>query len=166
MTFRDVGDVMKEIELTQGKVALVDDIDYEYLMQWKWYANRHRDHFRARRTDRTNGDQKTIRMHNVIAERMEIDSEHIDHIDRNPLNNQRSNLRVATRSQNQHNRGAQKNSKTGVKGISFDKTQGRYQARIEITGKHYYIGRFDTVEEAAVVIKQKREELVGEFACS
>ncbi len=96
---------------------------------------------------------------------MGIDAKCIDHKDQNPLNNQRSNLRAATHSQNQHNRGAQKNSKTGVKGVSFDKTQGNYQTRIEIKGKQYCIGRFDTIAKAEAVVQQKREELVGEFTC-
>jgi len=55
---------MKEIELTQGQVALVDDIDYEYLIQWKWCAHWFRNGFRAsRNSPKVNGKKKTILMH-------------------------------------------------------------------------------------------------------
>ncbi len=157
---------MKKIELTRNQVTLVDDIDYKYLMQWKWYANWYRNCFRAKRNlPQVNGKRKAIYMYTIIAERMGIDSKRIDHKDHNPLNNQRSNLRPATRSQNGHNHGANSNSKTGVKGVSFDRSRNRYRVRLRVEGKRYRLGRFDTIEEATIVIQRKREELVGEFAC-
>lgn len=158
---------MKKIQLTQGQVALIDDVDYEYLSQWKWYASWEHNGFRAiRKLPWVNNKRKTLRMHTAVAERMKIDSKKIDHRDQNPLNNQRSNLRSATASQNGHNRGPNKNNTTGVKGISFDKRSGRYQAQIQVEGKKYWLGYFNTLEEAAIVIQKKREELVGEFACN
>ncbi len=147
---------MKTIKLTQGQVALVDDCDYEYLMQWKWYAQRVDNGFRAVRT---------IYMHTVIAECMDIDARYLDHIDQNPSNNQRSNLRGATNSQNGHNRGHNKNSKTGVKGVYFHKKSGKYEAQITVEGKKHWLGLFNTTSEAEKVVVAKREELVGEFAC-
>ena len=96
---------------------------------------------------------------------MGIDTTQIDHKGRNPLNNRRFNLRAATDSQNGHNCGAQKNSMTGVKGVCFDKQSGKYDARVMFTRKQHYLGRFDTIEEAAAVVQEKREELAGEFAC-
>ncbi len=155
---------MKEIKLTQGKVALVDDVNYEYLMQWKWYANWYRNCFRAARTGRTN-EKKTIYMSIVVAERMGIDASHIDHKDRNPLNNQHSNLRPATAAQNGHNCVVQKNSTTGVKGVWLDRKVDKYRAEIVFEGKRYGFGYFDTIPEAAAVVRKKREELVGDFAC-
>ena len=96
---------------------------------------------------------------------MGIDTTLIDHKDQNTLNNCRSNLRSATVSQNGHNRGAQLNNTTGVKGVYLCKQTGRYATRIEVMYKRYNLGRFDTLAEAAAVIKKKREELMGEFAC-
>ena len=156
---------MKKIRLTQGQVALVDDVDYEYLSQWKWCVQWQYNAFRAVRTNRTNGKQKTIYMHTVVAERMGIDTTQIDHINHKPLNNRRYNLRPATAVQNQHNREVQKNSTTGVKGICLNKQTGRYRARIDFEGKHYHLGYFDTIPEATTVVRKKREELVGEFTC-
>ncbi len=83
---------MKTIQLTQGQVTLVDDIDYEYLNQWKWCAQRYPNGFRVVRTVPIDGKRKTLRMHTAVAKRMGFDSKLIDHKDQNPLNNQRSNL--------------------------------------------------------------------------
>jgi len=157
---------VKTIKLTQGQVALVDNIDYEYLSQFNWYANWNRNCFRAmRHTPQVNGKRKILFIHTAVAERMGIDSRMIDHKDQNPLNNRRSNLRVATNSQNLHNCGAPSNNTTGVKGVHFHKSSGKYQAEITVKGTRYYLGLFDTIEEAKVVIVAKRKELVGEFAC-
>jgi hypothetical protein len=76
-TCQDVGVAMKEIELTQGQVALVDDIDYEFLMQWKWHAAWNRNGFRARRSlPKKNGKWRKLRMHTAVGERMGIDITH------------------------------------------------------------------------------------------
>jgi len=158
---------MKKIKLTQGKVALVDDIDYEYLMQWKWYAKWDRNCFRARRhTSISDGKRTTLYMHTAIAERMGIIAKIVDHKDRNSLNNCRSNLRAASDNQNQHNRGTPKNSSTGVKGVGFYEASQKYLARIRVEGKYFHLGYFDTLKEAAAVVQKKRKELVGEFACA
>ena len=160
---------MREIQLTQGKVALVDDIDYEYLMQFNWYAMRQVRKYRpVRSLKKADGAWVTVYMYHDIAERMGIDLEaasHIDHIDNETLNNCRSNLRAATVSQNLHNTGVPRNSKTGVKGVCFHKASGQYQAKICVRGKLHWLGTHVTIAEAERVIVAKREELCGEFAC-
>ncbi len=105
-------------------------------------------------------------MHTAVAERMGIDTKLIDHKDQTPLNNCRSNLRSATKSQNGHNCGPRSNSSTGVKGVSIDRTTGKYQAQIMLKGKQHHLGRFDTIPEAEQVVIAKRAELVGEFAAA
>ena len=84
--------------------------------------------------------------------------EQIDHIDRNPLNNQRSNLRFCTHSQNQAN----KNKK--AKGYSYNTNRKKYIARIQINNKQIYIGGYNTQEEAHKAYTIKKRELFGEFA--
>lgn len=87
----------------------------------------------------------------------------IDHIDGNPLNNRPDNLRLATASTNNWNRKLNINSSTGIKGVRVHKN-GNYEARIMCNKVSYYLGVFNTIEEASVAIESKREELHGEFA--
>lgn len=86
----------------------------------------------------------------------------IDHIDGNPLNNKADNLRLATSSKNNWNRKLNTNSSTGVKGVRIHKN-GNYEARIMCNKISYYLGVFDTIEDASLAIESKREELHGEF---
>jgi len=134
---------MQKIELTQGQVALVDDEDYEYLNQWKWYVAKKNNRFYARRNSRKGEfpKQKLIYMHRVIAKRVGLDmSNMIDHIDRDSLNNQRKNLRTATQKQNQENRNS--------KGYFWDQQNKKWRAKIKHHQKSIYLGLFDTEEEA------------------
>lgn len=72
----------------------------------------------------------------------------IDHIDGDKTNNSPDNLRLATRSQNNYNARKRRNNTSGFKGVSFDKSRGRWDARIRAEGKTRYLGRFDTAEAA------------------
>jgi hypothetical protein len=90
---------------------------------------------------------------------------HIDHIDRNRLNNKIENLRLATRSQNRANSKLHSNSTTGFKGV-HKTPSGKFQARISDGTRKRYIGLFDSAEEAAEAYKFVAKELHGEFAIS
>jgi hypothetical protein len=84
----------------------------------------------------------------------------IDHINRNKLDNRRSNLRLCNMTQNLGNilpRGK-------FKGVSFDKTRRKYVAQISAYHKHYHLGRYNTPEEAHFAYTNKAKELFGEFA--
>ena len=93
---------MKKIELTQGKFALVDDEDFEWLNQWKWYANHLGYTWYVVRSVRYDNEVKAILMHRSILN-AKI-GEEIDHINHNGLDNRKKNLRICTRSQNNMNR--------------------------------------------------------------
>ena len=84
----------------------------------------------------------------------------VDHKDRNSLNNQRENLRIANESQNGANTGLRANSTSGLKGVCWDKWTSRWMVSVG----HKYIGRFDTPEEAARAYDVKAKEMFGEFA--
>ncbi len=151
----------REIPLTQGQVTLVDDDDYDWLMQWKWIAayspvnNRYYVH-------RRDGKNKTIIMHREILNAPK--GFHVDHINLDTLDNRRENLRVATNSQNQYNKPLQKNNTSGYKGVTYFKQFGKWVARIRVNNKSIYLGVFDTPEAAADARKIAAIELHGEFA--
>jgi hypothetical protein len=149
---------MKEIELTQGKVAIVDDADFEWLNQWKWtydgqgYAYRHGP--RPKR--------KYILMHREIMQTPKgLDT---DHRDRNGLNNQRDNLRVCTFAQNQWNRKIQTSNTSGYKGVSWSAYHRRWHAQIRTNNIQTHLGYFDTPEEAAKAYDEGAQIYHDEFA--
>lgn len=141
---------MKEIQLTQGKVALVDDEDYPILSKFKWFANKSRNVYYAKRTSYSNNKKTTVNMHNEIL-KPEKGLE-CDHIDGNGLNNQKSNLRAVTIRQNQQNRHVKKSS--GFPGVSFHKRYKIWGSQLRIGGKTKYLGSFATEEEAATAYQE------------
>jgi len=152
---------MKEIPLTQGKVAIVDDADYEWLMQWKWCAANFRGKFYAIRAVNEKLKRTTIQMHRQIMDTppgMET-----DHINGNSLDNRRENLRVCTVSQNQMNRRTQKNNTSGYKGVSYSKHRKKWFSQIQIDKKRIFLGLFLTPENAARAYDEAAKRYFGEF---
>lgn len=154
---------MKKISLTNGKVALVDDCDYEYLMQWRWQANG--DKY-ARRIVWHQRYGEPIWMHRVIAERMGLDivGKKIDHFDGNKLNDRRDNLRIATNQQNGSNRGRNRNNTSGYKGVCWHCRRGKWQAMIRVDGRLISLGYSPDKIEAAKRYNEAAIEYFGEFA--
>lgn len=146
---------MKEIQLTQGKVALVDDVDFEALSSVKWCAHRNGRTFYAQRgIRRPGGGLIGEHMHRLVLS-WKLDhglakGEHVDHINGDGLDNRRENLRVATSAQNNRNcRRHVKNPSSRFLGVDRIKANGRWRARIQVPGKHLYIGYYATELEAA-----------------
>jgi len=154
---------MKQIPLTQGQFALVDNEDYGWLNQFKWCAMKLKNTFYAVRSSKTiNGKQKTIYMHRVIMN--PPNNMDIDHIDHNGLNNQKVNLRVVTRSQNSMNQQTHKKKSSNFKGVSRNKLNKLWQASIEYNGKSINLGYFEEEIDAGIIYNQKAIELFGEYA--
>ncbi|WP_415869671.1 HNH endonuclease [Burkholderia ubonensis] len=90
----------------------------------------------------------------------------VDHRDRDALNNRLSNLRLATYTQNVHNRPKLPSNKSGYKGVFYNKRARKFQASIRINGAQKYLGSFDSAKEAHEAYCQAANELHGEFACN
>jgi hypothetical protein len=148
---------MKKIKLTQGKFALVSNIDYTYLNQWKWHARKHRRTFYA-------GRVKYIHMHRVILERMGfVGFKETDHKDGNGLNNQRRNLRAATNSENQANCPIKKNNTSGYKGVTWDASRGKWLVQIQVNYRKIGLGRYVDKREAARIYNKSAKKYFGKF---
>lgn len=146
----------KSIPLTQGKFALVDDEDFEWLNQWKWFVIKDHNVFYAVRT------QNHIKMHNVIMK--PSDGFIVDHKDGDGLNNSKINLRICTTSQNQMNKRKPSNNTSGYKGVHFHKPSKKYLARICLNNKRIVIGFFKEPQDAARAYDQAAVKYFGEFA--
>lgn len=160
---------MKLISLTRGLFTQVDDEDFDYLSEWKWYAvPNHGKSFYAVRKSRLNerpvgAPRNGIFMHHVICG-IPTNGMKIDHRDRDGLNNQRLNLRVCTDSQNDMNKALIKSSSSGFKGASFHKRIGRWKSQIGINGTLLHLGYFESLEEAAKAYDAAASKHFGEFA--
>jgi hypothetical protein len=154
----------KEIQLTQGKIALVDDADYEWLNQWKWYAFKNRSGaWYARRFKKTDlRPRVNVFMHRLILNARE--GMEVDHANHDTLDNRRENLRECTKSQNMHNAGKNKRNTTGYKGVWWKSTDNQYAAAIKINGKRIYLGRFTDPVKAALAYDEAAKKYHGEFA--
>lgn len=128
-----------EIRLTKGLTAIVDDSDYQWLSQWKWCAfAQGRDKFRAVRGARENGRYKSVLMHRAIMQ--PSPGMTVDHINGNPLDNRRENLRVCEHGLNLLNRRANLTGRktSRFKGVYWQKDIGRWRARF----REQYLGTF------------------------
>jgi len=154
---------MKEIQLTKGMVALVDDEDFERVNKFKWYTfQSHKVNYAVR--DIHIGKIKyRIRMHNLIMN-YSPDDILVDHKDGDGLNNQKYNLRFCTHSQNNMNKRPQIGGSSKYKGVHFDRSRNKWTAQIWRNNVYFYIGRFKTEIEAAKAYNTKAIELFAEFA--
>jgi hypothetical protein len=145
---------MKELPLNNGRgFALIDDEDFERVKSYTWYNSNGRVV--------TVNSWGTFKLHHIILTLPS--SVEVDHIDRNPLNNQKYNLRVATHSQNMANRPKQKNNTSGFKGV-YRQRGGGWYAQIEVKGKRYHECYCSTAVEAARAYDKLAKHHFGEFA--
>jgi hypothetical protein len=147
----------KSITLTRGKVALVDDADYEWLNQWKWRAIKNGGNWYAVRRQ----DGKIIFMHRLVIDAP--DGVTVDHRNGDGLHNWRANLRLCTQTQNSRNRKKSKLASGLFKGVTFE--QGRYyRARIKVDRKTINLGYFLSAVQAARAYDEAAKKYFGEFA--
>lgn len=157
---------MKEIRVSGGHIALVDDIDYRLLatLAWQSCGGRYASHAYG-----PAGRQKRLMLHNLIARSMGLeipDGHEVDHKNRDGFDNQRHNLRVITYAMNRHNTDLLANNTSGVAGVHWDTQSGRWRARIKIQvmKSSTCLGRFDKFEDAvAARLKAERRYLGDEY---
>lgn len=150
---------MIEVPLFGGFVARVDDSDFALVSSFRWRAKKGHGTLYAVAHDYENGNDRTIRMHRLI---LGLSGPAIDHRDGDGLNNQRHNLRVCTDSQNQYNK-RRSWSRSGYKGVFWDKRKQKWWARIGVRG---FLGYFDDPREAALAYDAAAIRLFGEFAAT
>ena len=135
--------------------ALFDAELIDVVRKFKW-------HLKSNGYVSSKGNSGSVYLHRLVTDASDHLS--VDHIDHNPLNNVRSNLRVCTQSQNGANRRACKNSATGMKGVHPFKGGPKFSAQITHNRKVHHLGVFNTAEEAKVAYDKKARELFMEFA--
>jgi hypothetical protein len=135
--------------------VLVDDNDFELISKYHWHASKDKS------------VKATINGKKILLHRFLMDCPRhleVDHIDGNRLNNMRSNLRLATSSQNKMNRGARKDCKSGYKGVSFHKPLNKWTARIMINDKYKHLGVYEDIMDAVKAYNHNALKYHGEFA--
>lgn len=149
---------MKEVKLANDRgFTLVDDEDFELVSKYVWYGSE------GRVKGRVDGSNLVF-LHRFIMQPEK--HQQIDHINRNALDNRRSNLRIANSSQNGANRGKQINNTHKYKGVYFHKKTQTWCARIKLNKKHISLKYHATEEEAAKAYDDAARKCFGEFACT
>ncbi|MDR9852943.1 HNH endonuclease [Paenibacillus sp. VCA1] len=149
---------MRTITLSRGKQTVVDDEDYDQLSQFKWWVDAYGY---ALTTVGGRLNKKNIRMHRMLTGAQP--GQVVDHIDGDPLNNQKANLRIVTQKENVRN-SKPKPSRSGYKGVSWYSQTNRWVARIICDGVYYHIGYYHDPKDAARAYNAKALELFGEYA--
>jgi len=155
---------MKEIQLTQDKVAIVDDENFEWLSHWKWtFSERKNNGYAIRRKHRRYAKAIYIYMHRLIMNAEQ--GEEVDHINRDGLDNRKENLRFCSHGQNGMNQGLQTRIKSSkFKGVTHPKGRKSWCAQLNYKGKHIYLGSYKLETEAALAYNKKAKEVFGKFA--
>lgn len=156
-----------EISLTQGYVAKVDQCDFDLLsMNWRVFHNGKTKY--GLTSIGVNKKRRNKFLHRIILERILgrplKREEWADHINRDGLDNRRSNLRLANRSQNSANSIRSARNTSGFKGASWSKSKNKWHSRIRVNTILIHLGYFDTPEQAHEAYKRAAIKYFGEFA--
>lgn len=157
------------VPLTKGYEVIIDACDVPLVEEYNWYAYVKKNAtYAMRKTPHdTHGKQQSILMHRVLMHRVLMDApNHLDvnHIDSDGLNNRRStNLRLATKAQNSHNRRISSFNKSGIKGVYWFKRDQKWAASIRSNGKSKFLGLFTDISDASEAYATASAEMHGEF---
>lgn len=152
---------MKEISIKNIKI-LIDDDDFERLSKFKWSlgGGRTKD---KNRYPCVSINGRTNYIHRMVLGLKKGDKRFIDHIDRNTYNNQKSNLRIVSRSQNRCNSDREKSNKSGYKGIHWRPQNKKWYVQIAENGKVHYLGLYEDLNEAIRIYNEASLKYHGKF---
>ena len=151
---------MKQITLTQGKSAIVDNDDYKWLIVYNWYYRKDNRGYGGY-AGRSQGNKKIL-MHREILNTP--DGYSTDHINGDTLDNRKTNLRICTQHQNLGNQGAPRHNTSGHKGVYFNKERRKWQAQIKVYKETIYLGRFLVIEDAIEAYRLASEKYFESFS--
>ena len=140
------------------KITIINDADYSIVGDKIWLMDSKGYVYQGKRKG------KRLFLHQFIMGDYPKGFTQIDHINGNKADNRRSNLRFCNNRENHLNLRAYKNNKSGFKGVQWHKQGKKWQARIYLDKKAYYLGLYDTAEEASKAYMIKQTGLYGEFA--
>lgn len=151
--------IIRTIPLTQGKVAIVDQADYSMVARFRWRAVKRGTVWYAAAAC----DGRQTYMHRMVLGLSAGDGIEADHINRDGLDNRRSNLRRANRNQQNHNQ-VSRGGLSRFKGVALDRRDGVWYAHITADSVRYYLGRFNNEVSAALAYDRAAREMHGSFA--
>ncbi|HCI29573.1 MAG TPA: hypothetical protein DE117_05295 [Fervidobacterium sp.] len=154
-----------------GVKFYIDKEDEHLLKEFKWYKEKQQSGYYFMATyKQKNGIKIKIKLHRLIAGATKIidgvvynSGLLVDHIDRNTLNNTKSNLRMCTRSQNAMNSKVGRDNSSGYKGVSWKKDKQKWKAYLNINGKQVHLGYYDNIEDAVLSRINGARLIFGEF---
>jgi len=148
---------MRYIPLTKGFIAIVDDNDFDFVTQFKWYAKAGSGRKGSQFYAHSYAAGKMHRLIMACPKGMQV-----DHINHNPMDNRRSNLRICTLKENLYNR--RRKLKETSRFLGVYPSLKKWQARIGVDYKVIYLGTFETAEEAAKEYDNSAKFYFGEYA--
>lgn len=152
--------MVMEVSLSQGRVALVSDEDYELVSQHSWYVVKKSRTMYAQRSFKKGGRWTTQQLHRFLMS--PGIGEYVDHVDGDGLNNQRENLRLCSVAENNRNVAPRIDNKSGFKGVRL--CNGRWRSEIEFEGTRKHLGMYDNPIDAAKAYDNAAMQHHGHFA--
>lgn len=164
-----LGDIA-HVPLADGNIAVIDAVDVPLVDRWSWSTDRSRPKRYVRATIQRGGVKRHVAMHRLILG-LSDPAVSVDHIDGNPLNNRRSNLRLATNAENSRNQKLKPNL-SGFKGVTIQirrrkngtRKSPRWRCRVKVDGVYRQFGTYVSAEDAARAYDHHATILHGEFA--